>query len=243
MEYLRERDALASLANKATSPRPNWYQIDNKADDEATIYLYSDIGWIGATAEEFVSELRDITADSINVRINSYGGSVFDGIAIYNALRSHPAQVTTQVDAIAASIASVIAQAGDHRIVMESAEVMIHEATAVAINATPSNLRELADIGDNQSEKIADIYASRSGGDRDEFLELMRAGTANMGTWFGHDEAVEAGLADEVMVPAKTENKTTLPDPEPAETATGIDFMSVFDDPEDFEWSIYQGGL
>ncbi|KKL69467.1 hypothetical protein LCGC14_2114630, partial [marine sediment metagenome] len=104
VEFLRDREAFSQLSNKAGfSTRDNWYEIDNRSDDEAVIYVYSEIGYFGATAEEFVAELKDITAPKITVRINSLGGSIFETIGIFNALRSHPAQITTQVDAVAAS--------------------------------------------------------------------------------------------------------------------------------------------
>ncbi len=239
MEFLRDREAFSQLANKAgLITRDNWYEIDNRSDDEATVYVYSDIGWIGATAEEFVAELKDITAPKINVRINSYGGSVFEGIAIFNALRSHPAEVTTQVDGIAASIASVIAQAGDHRIMLDASEMMIHQATGIAIGATESDMIELAGILKNQTEKIAGIYAQRKGDGRSKahFLTLMRAGGANMGTWLSPKETVSEGLADEVVIP-KTKTEATTE--EPVETpTTPTDFTDLFNvDPEDIEWS------
>ncbi len=239
MEFLRDREAFSQLANKSgLNTRDNWYEIDNRDDDEATVYVYSDIGWIGATAEEFVGELKNITAPKITVRINSYGGSVFEGIAIFNALRSHPAEVTTQVDGIAASIASVIAQAGDHRVMLDASEMMIHEATGIAIGATESDMIELAGILKNQTEKIAGIYAKRKGDGRSKnhFLTLMRAGGANMGTWLSPKETVSEGLADVVVTPkTKTENKVE----EPVESSTTpTDFTDLFNtDPEDFEWS------
>ena len=240
MEFLRDREAFTQLANKAgLSQRDNWYEIDNRSDDEAVIYIYSEIGWIGATAEEFVAELKDITASKIIVRINSYGGSVFEGIAIFNALRSHPAQITTQVDAIAASIASVIAQAGDNRIMLDASEMMIHEATGIAIGATESDMIELAAILKNQTEKIAEIYAKRKGDgrSRNHFLTLMRAGGTNLGTWFSAKKTVSEGLADEVVTP-KTKTEAKAPKPAAAGSSTPTDFSDLFNtDPEDFEWS------
>ena len=239
VEFLRDREAFSRLANSAHT-RDNWYQIVNKADDTAEIFIYSEIGWIGATAEEFVAELTEVTAENLNVRINSYGGSVFDGIAIYNALRSHPAHVTTQVDAIAASIASVIAQAGDHRVMMDSSEMMIHQATGIALGATAADMRELADILDTQTEKIADIYAQAKGDGRAKkrFLNLMSAGGSNMGTWLSPEEAVKEGLADEVKTPPKRE-KNVLPEvPEPSMNVSGtVDFSDLFDE-EAYEWSL-----
>ena len=239
MEFLRDREAFSQLANKAgLNTRDNWYEIDNSADDEAIIYVYSEIGYFGATAEEFVAELKDITAPKITVRINSLGGSIFETIGIFNALRSHPAQVTTQVDAVAASAASVIVQAGDNRVMLDNSEMMIHEAHGIAVGATAADMREMADILDNQTTKIAEIYAKRKGDGRTKahFLALMRTGASNMGTWFSAKETVSEGLADEVVTPSsKSDNKVE----EPVRTSTTpTDFTDLFNtDPEDLEWS------
>lgn len=239
MEFLRDREAFSQLANRAgLNGRDNWYEIEARSDDEAVVYIYSEIGWIGATTEEFVAELKDITAERITVRINSYGGSVFEGIAIFNALRSHPAEIITQVDAIAASIASVIVQAGDNRIMLDASELMIHEATGIAIGATAVDMRELADLLDNQTTKIAKIYAKRADGDRSEkdFTDLMRAGSTNLGTWFSPKEAVDEGLADEVVIPKKSDSP---PDDKTVSSIASTDFTDLFNtDPDEFEWSI-----
>ncbi len=239
MDFLRDREAFSQLANKAgLITRDNWYEIDNSADDEATIFIYDDIAWYGASADELVNELKDITAPKITIRINSLGGSVFDGVAIFNALRLHPAGVTTQVDSIAASIASVIAQAGDNRVMLDNSEMMIHEATGIAVGATESDMIEMAAILKNQTEKIAEIYAKRKGDGRSKnhFLTLMRTGASNMGTWLSAKETVSEGLADEVVTPnSKSDNKVEKPVGTPT---TPTDFTVLFNtDPEDLEWS------
>lgn len=239
VEFLRDREAFSQLANKAgLNTRDNWYEIDNSVEDEAIIYVYSEIGYFGATAEEFVAELKDVTASKITVRINSLGGSIFETIGIFNALRSHPAQITTQVDAVAASAASVIVQAGDNRVMLDNSEMMIHEAHGIAVGATAADMREMADILDNQTTKIAEIYAKRKGDGRTKghFLALMRAGASNMGTWFSAKETVSEGLADEVVTPSSgTDNKVE----DPASVSTEpTDFADLFNtDPEDIEWS------
>jgi ATP-dependent protease ClpP protease subunit len=238
MEFLRDREAFTQLANKAgLSRRDNWYEIDNRTDIPE-ILIYSEIGYIGATAEEFVAELRDITAPKIKVRINSMGGSIFEGIAIFNALRSHPARIITQVDSMAASIASVIAQAGEERIMIQRSQMLIHEAHGIALGATASDMRELADILEQQTELLADIYAEAKGDkrSRSHFLTLMRAKGSNLGTLLSDTEAVKEGLADEVVTP-KTKTETKAPEPVTA-SSTPTDFSDLFNtDPEDFEWS------
>jgi len=170
-----------------------WYAIRNAAADEAEIMLYDEIGgWFGSDAETFVQELRAVTASNITVRLNSPGGSVFDGIAIANALRAHPAAVTVRVDGIAASIASVIALAGDRLVMMPHSQLMIHEASGLCMG-NPADMRDMAELLDLQSDNIADVYAAKAGGTRAEWRTKMQAET-----WYLAAEAVEAGLADEV---------------------------------------------
>lgn len=192
------------LARLPKARESRWYEMKNLAGPIATVRIYDEIGYWGVTAEDFASELSQVTAPEIEVQINSPGGEVFAGIAIYNALRSHPAKVTTRVDGIAASIASVIAQAGDHRVMLSSAQMMIHEAWGLAVGPA-RDMREMADLLDRQSDVIAGIYASRSGGDVAAFREHMAAEK-----WLTDKEAVELGLADEVVEPERKETTNVL---------------------------------
>jgi ATP-dependent protease ClpP protease subunit len=86
----------------------------------------------GTLAEDFIAELKQVTAPKLRVRVSSPGGNVFEGVALANALRAHPADVTVQVDGIAASIASVIAMAGDRVVIQPQAMIMVHEAAGAA---------------------------------------------------------------------------------------------------------------
>lgn len=184
-------------APRATS---KWWRIANATDGEtAELWIYDYIDMWGVTAAQFAEDLRSITAPNITVRINSPGGDVFDGIAIMNALRSHPANVTTRVDALAASIASVIAQGGDHRVMVQHSKMMIHEASGM-MWGNADEMRAFADLLDKVSDGIAGIYADRSGdghGDTEAFRALMIAET-----WLTPEQTVDLGLADEVEVPA-----------------------------------------
>jgi ATP-dependent protease ClpP protease subunit len=175
---------------------PGGLTVLNKDGPKATIRIYDEIGFFGITAEEVAAELEQINAAEIEVQIASLGGDVFDGIAIYNALRAHPARISTRVDSMAASIASVIAQAGDTRIMLTGSQMMIHEAWGIAIGSA-ADMRDLADILDKQTDVIAGIYAERTGGDVADFRSMMEGET-----WFTADEALEAGLADAVITPA-----------------------------------------
>lgn len=182
----RQREALGIEARA-------WYRITNAADpDEAELLLYDEVGgWYGATADQFIADLRAVTSPNLRVRVNSPGGSVFEGVAIANALRSHPANVTIQVDGIAASIASVIAMAGDRIEMAPNTMMMIHDASGLCMGDA-SDMEEMAELLDLISDNIADAYAAKAGGTREQWRDLMRAET-----WYLPADAVEAGLADE----------------------------------------------
>jgi ATP-dependent protease ClpP protease subunit len=202
------RTAQAKAAS-TTAEAPRWYTISNAADpDEAEVLLYDMIGgWFGIYADEFLAELRQITAPRMRVRINSPGGSVFEGVAIANALRAHPATVTVQVDGIAASIASVIAMAGDRVEMAPNSMLMIHEASGGCYGDTAEMLK-MAEVLDLISKNIANAYAARSGTDAAGWREAMRAET-----WYLPDDAVAAGLAD-VALSAVPESPNEPEEPE-----------------------------
>ncbi|UOB09074.1 Clp protease ClpP [Streptomyces sp. HP-A2021] len=193
----------------------SWYRITNSSGDEAEVMLYDEIGgWWGATADDFIRDLRAISAPKVRVRVNSPGGSVFEGVAIANAIRGMSADVTIQVDGIAASIASVIAMAGDRIVMMPNTTLMIHDASGVCMG-NAADMAEMEELLDLISDNIADAYAARAGGTRDEWRARMRAET-----WYLPEDAVEAGLADEVVpTPARPGQE---PDTEP-------DMRKVFD--------------
>jgi ATP-dependent protease ClpP protease subunit len=170
----------------------DWYRISNLADGAAEVVIYDEIGWFGVSAGAFLEELKGVTAGEITLRLNSPGGDVFDGIAIMNVLRSHPAKVTTYVDGLAASIASVIAMAGDRIVMQPHSQLMIHNAWGMCIGDT-ADMTEMANQLARHSDNIAAIYAERAGGTVAEWRERMAAET-----WFTPEEAVAAGLADEV---------------------------------------------
>lgn len=191
-------------------PEREWYRIENATADVAEMWIYDEISWWGVSADNFARDLRAVTAPSLVVRINSPGGDVFDGVAIMNALRSHPAHVTTRVDSLAASIASVIAQGGDRRVMVQHSQMMIHEASGF-MYGNADEMRAFGELLDKVSDNIAGVYAARAGTDDD--AEAFRAFMRDE-TWLSDTEAVALGLADEVEVPA------TADPPAPA-NATG----------------------
>jgi ATP-dependent protease ClpP protease subunit len=195
-------DVLTLMAQRQPRPtaklregRTDWYRIDNHMEsDSADIYVYDEIGYWGVTAQDFVTALNAVTASSINLHINSPGGEVFDGVAIYNALEQHPATVTSYVDGIAASAASFIAMAGDTVVMARNATMMIHDASGMCIGDA-NTMRQTADLLDKISNTIAGIYAEKTGGDVADWRATMQE-TA----WYNADEAKAAGLADQITV-------------------------------------------
>lgn len=170
-----------------------WYRIENAKTPAPTVYLYDEIGFWGTSAAEFASDLAALDAKTIDVRINSPGGEVFDGIAIYNALLTHKAKVNVFIDGLAASAASFIAQAGDTISMARNAQVMIHDAQGICIGPA-SDMLEMSEMLNKCSDNIADIYAQRAGGTVNAWRSKMRDET-----WYSASEAVTAGLADSVV--------------------------------------------
>jgi ATP-dependent Clp protease, protease subunit len=175
------------------------YRIENKTD-EVTIYLYDEIWYWGVRASDFVKDLGQIKSGTINLRVNSPGGSVFDGLSIYNALRQHSARVVVHIDGLAASIASIIALAGDEVRMAKNAFFMIHEPWSISMG-NADDLRKEADLLDKVQDTLAQTYVDKSGKSKKEITEYMAAET-----WFTADEAVAAGLVDSIYEEKETKN-------------------------------------
>lgn len=166
-------------------------------DDDTTITMFEVIGedwWTGGgvTAKRVSAALRSIGERDVTVKINSPGGDMFEGIAIYNLLRAHPAKVTVEVLGWAASAASIIAMAGDEIRMGLGTFMMVHNAWGVVIG-NRHDMREAADLFDGFDGAIVDIYEARTGMKRAEIVKLMDAET-----FMGPSEAVKHGFADMV---------------------------------------------
>ena len=197
----------APPATAAAQP-PRWYDIqpraaaqaaaDEPARKAASIYVYGNIGdrWNedGVVAAELVRELAELQVDEIDLRINSYGGSVTDGMAILNALQRHAATVTAYIDGVALSCASYIAMGADKIVMAANAQMMIHAPWGVAYG-NAEQLREQAEILDRYARSMATAYARKSGMEDADALALLTDGQDH---WYSAEEAVAAGLADEV---------------------------------------------
>lgn len=187
----------------------SWFRIENRpaaageggaqVGPTTDIYLYDAIGEWGVSAQDFVNALRGVVTGTITMYVNCEGGEVFDGLAIYEALRRHPANITAFIDGIAASAASFVVQAADRVVMAERAKMMIHDAHGLALG-NARDMRAMADLLDALSDTIADIYAERSGKTRDDWRAAMQAAEGGPdGTWYDAKAAVKAKLADEVV--------------------------------------------
>ena len=182
-----------------TSNQP-WYRFQNRVptdSDTTSVYIMDDIGYFYVTAQDFVRELENVRTAKIDLHINTLGGDVFEGVAIFNALRNHAARVRVIVDGVAASIGAVVAMAGDEIVMNTGSMMIVHEGHTYA-SGTASALRDIADTVEMVTRNIAGIFALRAGGDAEKWLEFMTANEKNLGTMFTAEQAVEVGLADSV---------------------------------------------
>lgn len=172
----------------------NWYSIQAKAGAKsADISIYDEIGYFGVTAKQFIADLKALDVDTIKLAINSPGGAVFDALAMYNALRQHPANVEVTIMGVAASAASLVAMAGDTIIMPDNAFMMIHNPLNFAYG-NADDLREMADVLDKIGASLVGIYAARTGKPEDEIKAMLDAET-----WLNAEEAVLHGFADELQ--------------------------------------------
>lgn len=230
----KPRLRMARPVAKLRQGRTDWYRITTNKADGAEIFIYDEIGWFGLTAQDFVNELRQIDRDRIALHLNSPGGEVFDGIAIYNALRDHPAEVTVCIDSLAASIASVIAMAGDRIRMARNGQMMIHDALTMTIGNAEDHAKA-TEMLSRTSDTIADTYAQRAGGTAAAWRKIMKAET-----WYTAKEALDAGLIDEISGTSSSKDdwdlsifnyagRTHAPAPEPLPATSEVDGASIAD--------------
>lgn len=177
-----------------------YFQMNKKTQNKGEIYIYGEIvsnKWdeTDVTAVDFKNELdqlRDVS--EIDVHINSAGGNVFEGHAIYNMLKMHKAKVNIYVDALAASIASVIAMSGDTIFMHKNSLMMIHNSWVMTIGNS-KDLRETADLLDKTDQSSNNAYLDKATNlSEGELKQLLEAET-----WLTADEALDKGLADEIL--------------------------------------------
>jgi ATP-dependent Clp protease protease subunit len=159
------------------------------------LYVYDYIGgWLGGITPQMIAD--DLKAagkvDVVNVRINSPGGDVFDGITIYNLLKRHPARVEVDIDGLCGSISTIIAMAGDHVRMAQNATFMTHDPSSGCFG-TATDMRKAVERLDLAKETLLDTYIAKTGGDRDHLSELMA-----VESWLGASAARDEGFVDEI---------------------------------------------
>jgi len=183
--------------------KKDWYSVSSLGED-AEVFIYDEIGggfWTeGVTPSGFIDDVKALKlkkGDTLNVRINSPGGDVFDGNTIYNYLRSLKSKVAVTIDGLAASAASVIAMAGDTISMPENSFLMIHNPWMMAVGDSQVMRKAAGDL-DEIREGAIKTYLSRTNVGRDELVAML-----DEETWLGADKAVELGFADEVLEPVR----------------------------------------
>ena len=175
----------------------SWYTIRARATG-AEVAIYDEIGAHGVSAKGFLAELGALPEGTpIDLRINSPGGSVFDAVAIYNAIKRHEGPVTVWIDGIAASAASYVAMAGDEIVMPENAFLMIHDPAGLVMG-TADDMRAMADALDKVKGSLVQGYAVKSGRVPEDIAALMAAET-----WFDAKDALEVGLATRIAEPVR----------------------------------------
>lgn len=169
-----------------------WFTITAKSDTEAEICIYDEIGLWGITAGDFLDEFKAVGARKIKLRINSPGGAITDGLAIYNRLREHKPGVEVIIDGIAASMASVIAMVGSPVRIADNAFVMIHNPNGLCAGDA-EDMREVADLLDKMKSSLITAYVRKTGLAPAKVEDLM-----DKESWFSAQEAKALGFADEV---------------------------------------------
>lgn len=190
---------LSSLALAEREPgKHRWYSLSAK-DDTTEVYVYDEIGFYGISAAQFVSDLKGIKTPNILLRLNTPGGMVTDGIAMFNALKEHPSKVTTCTDSLAASMGSILALAGSEKNggggvrMAKNAFFMVHNPWGFVIG-DDEDMAKGAEVLGKMKGVLADEYAAKTGMPKEECLSVMKAES-----WYTAEEAKAAGFVDEIM--------------------------------------------
>ena len=179
----------------------NWYSINNKAAKAADIYIFDEIGNYGVTAKQFISDIKNLKGKPINLRINSLGGDVFDGMAMYNVIKRREAKTTVYIEGIAASIATIIALGADKIVMAENSLFMIHNAWGGTMGDA-KDMRKTAETLEKISAELTDIYSKKTG-----LSNKVIKGMMDEETWLNAEEAYDLGfvdvISDSIKVAAK----------------------------------------
>lgn len=182
--------------SEETAPKNSWYSIKALSRGTAEVLLYDEIGAWGITAQQFAKDLKAMgDLSRIDLRVHSPGGDVFEGTAIYNLLKHHPARVEGYVDGLAASMATVILMACDTVYIPENGLMMIHKPWGIT-GGDADDMRRYVELLDKIEDTMVMAYASKTGKGPEEIKSLLKEET-----WMTGREAVEAGFADQLTEP------------------------------------------
>lgn len=174
----------------------NIFEIKALSKDRVEVWIYSDIGewedWGDVSAKQVNTELAKHKGKSIDLRVNSYGGSVIQAMAMYTALKKHGGEITAYIDGVAASAASFVVMAASKIVMPSNALMMIHNPWGYA-GGEAKDLRKTADLLDKMRDQMLDIYEARTGVEREEIAAML-----DSETWMTGDEAIAKGFADEL---------------------------------------------
>lgn len=198
------RDDFRSLQHAvilALNPRDE--VVEQPESDNTVLELYNYIGEGGITASDLRRKMDRVRTSMVTLRINSGGGDVFEGFAIYNDLRAYKKKVRVEIAGLAASAASLIAMAADEIVMEKSSFLMIHNAWVLAMG-DKNDLRKAADVLDQIDAGLRDVYVARTGNTKNAITKMM-----DEETWFSADEAIKAGFADSIIAdPVAPKNST-----------------------------------
>ena len=169
-----------------------WYNIQNKAENAAEVYIFDEIGNYGVTAQDFISELKNLKDRPVNLRINSLGGDVFNGMAIYNVLKKRQNKTTVYIEGIAASIATIIALGADEVVMSENSLFMIHNAWGGTMGDA-KDMRKSAQTLEKISQELTEIYVKKTGLAYEAVSIMM-----DEETWLNAQEAYDLGFVDSI---------------------------------------------
>ncbi|QPE19608.1 ClpP-like prohead protease/major capsid protein fusion protein [Providencia rettgeri] len=195
---MRPKNSTTMSKPLMSAPEKSWFQMKATSETSADIYIYDEIGMWGISAKRFTEDLISLgNINHINLHIHSPGGEVFEGIAIYNQLKNHNANITVYIDGLAASMASVIAMVGDEVKMPKNAMMMIHKPWGVSWGDA-NDMRDYADLLDKVENVLIPAYMEKTGKTKEEIEAML-----GEETWLTAEECVEHGFANTVIEPVK----------------------------------------
>lgn len=198
---IKNAQAVAQFWGKPLD-KPDWYNFKSISDEETEVLIYDVVGWPFNDAGEFVRAMTDIKTGKITVRINSPGGDVFDGVAIFNAIKAHPLKPITRVESLAASIAGYISLAGSEKQAYKNSMIMAHRPWTFTVGNEDDHAESMGVLQQIGGIMI-DSYAESTGLGKREISEILKGDGKKDGTWMTAKQAKEKGFIDTIIEAGK----------------------------------------